>query len=75
MRVFGRNFGNDYPLGPKTQEWMKDTLHPTFCFPSMVRFSWMTVKVMLDKSAHPVKWYVSEAFLDYYRGLDKRIQD
>ncbi|KAI6155441.1 ribonuclease H-like domain-containing protein [Pisolithus tinctorius] len=55
-KVFSRNFGSGYPSDPKTQEWMKDTLHPTFGFPSMVRFSWTTVKVLLEKSAHPVKW-------------------
>ncbi|KAI6039899.1 ribonuclease H-like domain-containing protein [Pisolithus marmoratus] len=54
--VFSRDFGSGYPSDPKTQEWMKTALHPTFGFPSLVRFSWTTVKVMLDKSAHPVKW-------------------
>ncbi|KAI6099771.1 ribonuclease H2 subunit A [Pisolithus croceorrhizus] len=54
--VFSREFGSGYPSDPKTQEWMKTALHPTFGFPSLVRFSWTTVKVMLDKSAHPVKW-------------------
>ncbi|KAI6037732.1 ribonuclease H-like domain-containing protein [Pisolithus marmoratus] len=54
--VFSRDFGSGYPSDPKTQEWMKTALHPTFGFPSLVRFSWTTVKVILDKSAHPVKW-------------------
>ncbi|KAG6328571.1 hypothetical protein ID866_10519 [Astraeus odoratus] len=60
---FSHEFGSGYPSDPKTQEWIKDSLDPTFGFPSLVRFSWTTVKVALDKSAHPVKWYVSFGFL------------
>lgn len=41
---------------PKTQAWLKASLEPTFGFPSLVRFSWATVKVALDKEAHAVKW-------------------
>ncbi|KAI6155439.1 ribonuclease H-like domain-containing protein [Pisolithus tinctorius] len=52
--------------GPKTQERMKDALHPTFGFPSMLRFSWTTAKDMLNKSAHPVKWIDGSG-----RGRDK----
>lgn len=29
----------------------------TFGFPGLVRFSWATVKVILEKEGHPVKWY------------------
>lgn len=31
----------------------------TFGFPGLVRFSWATVKVILEKDGHPVKWYSS----------------
>lgn len=44
---------------PKTKEWIKSSLDPTFGFPSLVRFSWTTVKVVLEKDAHDVEWSVS----------------
>lgn len=49
-------------LDPKTKAWVENSLEKTFGFPSVARFSWTTVKVVLEKSAHPVKWCVS--FLD-----------
>ncbi|KAG6813920.1 hypothetical protein H0H92_005769 [Tricholoma furcatifolium] len=45
-----------YPSDPKTQEWLKNSVEPTFGFPKLVRFSWTTVKLILDKDAHAVKW-------------------
>ena len=46
-----------YPTDPKTVAWIKSSLEPTFGFPSLVRFSWTTVKVALEKHGHSVKWY------------------
>ena len=43
---------------PKTQAWIKNSVDPTFGFPSLVRFSWTTIKVALEKEAHAVKWSV-----------------
>ncbi|KAI0635924.1 ribonuclease H2 subunit A [Trametes polyzona] len=48
--------GSGYPSDPKTQAWIKNSLEPTFGYPSLVRFSWATIKVVLDKDAHPVEW-------------------
>ncbi|KAG5734678.1 hypothetical protein E4T56_gene18682 [Termitomyces sp. T112] len=45
-----------YPSDPKTQAWLKHSIEPTFGYPKLVRFSWTTVKLLLDKNAHPVKW-------------------
>ncbi|KAG6879875.1 hypothetical protein C0992_010228 [Termitomyces sp. T32_za158] len=45
-----------YPADPKTQAWLKDSIEPTFGYPRLVRFSWTTIKLLLDKHAHPVKW-------------------
>ena len=42
---------------PQTQAWLKLALEPTFGFPSLVRFSWATAKIILDKVGHPVQWY------------------
>lgn len=57
LRVMANNIA-PY-LDPKTQAWIQGSLEKTFGFPSVARFSWTTVKVALEKSAHPVKWYVS----------------
>jgi ribonuclease H2 subunit A len=43
-------------LDPKTQAWLKNSLEPTFGFPKVARFSWTTVKILLEKTAHAVKW-------------------
>ncbi|EIW84266.1 ribonuclease HII [Coniophora puteana RWD-64-598 SS2] len=53
---WGNTIGSGYPSDPTTQAWLKSSVDPTFGFPSLVRFSWTTVKVLLEKEAHPVKW-------------------
>ena len=40
---------------PKTKAWLEASLDKTFGFPGLVRFSWATVKVILEKDGHPVK--------------------
>lgn len=53
---WGTPMGSGYPSDPKTVAWIKSSLEPTFGFPSLVRFSWTTVKVELEKNGHPVEW-------------------
>ncbi|KAF9484369.1 ribonuclease HII [Pholiota conissans] len=48
--------GSGYPSDPNTQAWLKTAVDPVFGYPNLVRFSWTTVKVILEKSAHAVKW-------------------
>lgn len=48
---------------PNTQAWLKGAVEPVFGFPNIVRFSWTTVKVLLEKHAHAVKWSVGLAGL------------
>lgn len=48
----------DVPPDPKTKEWLRAALEPTFGFPGFARFSWTTVQLILEKEAHPVKWCV-----------------
>ena len=36
--------------------WLKSAVDPVFGFPKLVRFSWTTVKTLLDKEAAAVKW-------------------
>ena len=47
------------PSDPKTQAWIRTSMDPVFGFPSLVRFSWTTIKVAMDKDAHKVKWSVT----------------
>jgi len=56
---------------PKTQAWLKNSIEPTFGFPKVVRFSWTTIKVLLEKSAHTVKWFVLCASL---ASMDSRLR-
>ena len=46
-------------LDPNTKTWVKDSLERTFGYPSIARFSWTTIKVVLDDSAHAVEWSVT----------------
>jgi hypothetical protein len=48
---------------PNTQAWLKSASDAVFGFPKIVRFSWATVKTILEKSAHKVKWYVERSHI------------
>ncbi|KAI0749300.1 ribonuclease H2 subunit A [Daedaleopsis nitida] len=48
--------GSGYPSDPKTQAWMRNSMEPTFGYPSFARFSWAPIKIALEKTAHPVEW-------------------
>ncbi|KAJ7284999.1 ribonuclease H2 subunit A [Mycena rebaudengoi] len=48
--------GSGYPSDPRTQAWLKNSIDPVFGFPRLVRFSWSTVKVLLEKNAAAVEW-------------------
>ncbi|KZV90549.1 ribonuclease H-like protein [Exidia glandulosa HHB12029] len=48
--------GSGYPSDPKTKVWLSSAVDKTFGFPSIVRFSWATAKLELERSAHQVKW-------------------
>ncbi|KAF7374932.1 Ribonuclease [Mycena sanguinolenta] len=48
--------GSGYPSDPKTKEWLRNSTEPVFGLPKIVRFSWSTVKVLLEKEAKAVEW-------------------
>ncbi|KAF7330531.1 Ribonuclease [Mycena venus] len=48
--------GSGYPSDPKTKEWLRNSIEPVFGFPKIVRFSWSTVKVLLEKEGKAVEW-------------------
>ncbi|KDQ59233.1 hypothetical protein JAAARDRAFT_656427 [Jaapia argillacea MUCL 33604] len=54
--TLGEKLGSGYPGDPNTVKWLSNTLEPTFGFPSLARFSWATIKTILEKRAHHVKW-------------------
>lgn len=41
---------------PTTKAYLQSTLDPIFGYPSLVRFSWSTVKVILEKGGKEVRW-------------------
>jgi len=41
---------------PKTQAYLREHLDPVFGYRGMVRFSWATVKVLLEKQGHACQW-------------------
>ncbi|RXW25543.1 hypothetical protein EST38_g318 [Candolleomyces aberdarensis] len=53
---WSKGLGSGYPSDPNTVRWLKGAVDPVFGFPKLVRFSWTTVKVLLDKEARGVKW-------------------
>ncbi|KAI0342862.1 ribonuclease H2 subunit A [Trametopsis cervina] len=55
-QTWAHELGSGYPSDPKTKAWVQSSLEPTFGFPSLVRFSWTTIKVVLEKDGHDVKW-------------------
>jgi len=50
--------GELWTADPNTKAWVKESLEKTFGYPSIARFSWTTIKVVLEEKAHEVKWYV-----------------
>jgi ribonuclease H2 subunit A len=52
----GGGRGSGYPSDPRTQAYLKENIDPVFGYKGIVRFSWATVKVLLDKQAVECRW-------------------
>ncbi|VDB84780.1 unnamed protein product [Peniophora sp. CBMAI 1063] len=52
--------GSGYPSDPKTKAWIQKCMDRTFGYPGLVRFSWTTVKVVMEKETHKVAWMDDE---------------
>ncbi|KAJ7931521.1 ribonuclease H-like domain-containing protein [Mycena leptocephala] len=50
------DLGSGYPSDPKTKTWLRNSIEPVFGMPKIVRFSWSTVKVLLEKEGKAVEW-------------------
>ncbi|KAJ7126988.1 ribonuclease H-like domain-containing protein [Mycena epipterygia] len=48
--------GSGYPSDPRTKAWLRSSIEPVFGFPRIVRFSWSTVKVLLEKEGKTAEW-------------------
>ncbi|GAB0494892.1 hypothetical protein MMPV_006189 [Pyropia vietnamensis] len=53
--TFGRTFGSGYPGDGVTKAWLVAHVDPVFGFPSLVRFSWSTVRVLLANTPAVVR--------------------
>lgn len=61
------DFGSGYPSDEHTQKWLKKNVDKVFGFPSLVRFSWKPVHLILAKVGVPVRW---SEFDDYDHLMD-----
>lgn len=52
----GGGRGSGYPSDPRTQAYLRENIDPIFGYKGIVRFSWATVKVLLEKQALECKW-------------------
>jgi len=48
--------GSGYPADPNTKKYLNDIINPVFGFTKIVRFSWSTAAVLMDKKCVAVKW-------------------
>ncbi|RCN42971.1 ribonuclease HII, partial [Ancylostoma caninum] len=53
VKIPADGYGSGYPGDPNTKKFLVDGLDPIFGYPSLVRFSWKTAEVLVDK--HCVK--------------------
>mmetsp|Transcript_5953 Transcript_5953/g.10571 ORF Transcript_5953/g.10571 Transcript_5953/m.10571 type:complete len:322 (-) Transcript_5953:87-1052(-) len=53
---FSKNTGSGYPSDPVSQEWMKSSIDNVFGYPNLVRFSWGTTKILMEKHCVRVDW-------------------
>uniref|UniRef100_A0A0M3ILT9 Ribonuclease n=1 Tax=Ascaris lumbricoides TaxID=6252 RepID=A0A0M3ILT9_ASCLU len=49
-------YGSGYPGDPNTRKFLVTSIDPVFGYSSLVRFSWKTAEMILEKSAFPCKW-------------------
>lgn len=67
-------FGADTCItDPKTQAYLREAVDPVFGYRGMVRFSWATVRVLLEKQASSCQWAddVTQPSAQSYFGDDK----
>eukprot|EP00040_Diaphanoeca_grandis_P002986 m.23331 g.23331 ORF g.23331 m.23331 type:complete len:393 (+) comp14176_c0_seq1:79-1257(+) len=56
LSALSRVFGSGYPGDPNCKKWLIEATDPIFGFPGVARFSWATVKKILDEKCAKVEW-------------------
>ena len=50
--------GSGYPSDPRTQAYLKEMVDPVFGYKGIARFSWATIRVILESRGIECRWYV-----------------
>uniref|UniRef100_A0A1I8H6I6 Ribonuclease n=1 Tax=Macrostomum lignano TaxID=282301 RepID=A0A1I8H6I6_9PLAT len=48
--------GSGYPAEPATKAYLRSVIDPVFGFPQLVRMSWSTAAVLMEKHCVPLRW-------------------
>ncbi|EPB78588.1 ribonuclease HII [Ancylostoma ceylanicum] len=56
VKIPADGYGSGYPGDPNTKKFLIDGLDPIFGYPSLVRFSWKTAEVLVDKHCVKAEW-------------------
>ncbi|VDP53330.1 unnamed protein product [Heligmosomoides polygyrus] len=56
VKISSDGYGSGYPGDPSTKKFLVDSIDPVFGYSSLVRFSWKTADVLLEKSCVKAEW-------------------
>ncbi|KAG0151311.1 hypothetical protein CROQUDRAFT_71785 [Cronartium quercuum f. sp. fusiforme G11] len=66
--------GSGYPGDPNTINWLNQNFDPIFGFPQLARFSWQTVKTLLNDRGVRLEWNDEPATIQKWFKPDDQIQ-
>ncbi|VDO26402.1 unnamed protein product [Haemonchus placei] len=58
VKIPADGYGSGYPGDPNTKKFLVDSVDPIFGYSSLVRFSWKTAEVLVDKNCVKAEWRV-----------------
>ncbi|XGW12865.1 hypothetical protein V3C99_013482 [Haemonchus contortus] len=61
VKIPADGYGSGYPGDPNTKKFLVDSVDPIFGYSSLVRFSWKTAEVLVDKNCVKAEWEEQEA--------------
>ncbi|KAJ1370039.1 Ribonuclease H2 subunit A [Parelaphostrongylus tenuis] len=61
VNVPSDGYGSGYPGDPCTKKFLVESLDPVFGYSSLVRFSWKTAEILLDKHCVNAQWEDDDA--------------
>lgn len=56
VKVPSDGYGSGYPGDPSTKKFLLESIDPVFGYSSLVRFSWKTAEILLDKHCVNAQW-------------------